>query len=177
MASTGSLPLPADGAGWFEGALVETDTLTAAVADLARLQEVPGVAVGVYVDGVEHFAYHGVTSVENPLPVDERTFFQFGSTGKTYTATAIMRLVERGEVALDAPVRRYLPEFLLSDPDVAERVTVLHLLNHTAESEGDMMDDTGAGDDALAQYVRRMQRLRQVSPLGRRSTTTTPRSR
>ena len=71
----------------------------------------PGVAVGVYLDGEEFYAYHGVTSVENPLPVDANTLFQFGSTGKTFTATAMMRLAEAGKVDLDATVRRYLPEF------------------------------------------------------------------
>lgn len=127
---------------------------------------VPGVAVGVLHDDQEHYAYAGVTSVENPLPVDERTLFQFGSTGKTYTATAIMRLVDQGKVDLDAPVRTYLPEFVLRDEDVAARVTVLHLLNHTAGWEGDLMTNTGDGDDALEKYVALVGELQQVSPLG-----------
>jgi CubicO group peptidase (beta-lactamase class C family) len=136
------------------------------VTALATELEVTGVAVGVLVDGVEHYAFHGVTSVENPLPVNDSTFFQFGSTGKTYTATAMMRLVEQGKVDLDAPVRTYLPEFTLKDEDVAARVTVLQLFNHTAGWEGDMMDNTGDGDDAIEKYVARMVRLEQVSPLG-----------
>src|SRR3954466_11400426 len=136
------------------------------VTALAEELEVPGVAVGVLIDGEEHYAFHGVTSVENSLPVDENTLFQFGSTGKTYTATAMMRLVEQGKVDLDAPVRTYLPDFNLRDEDVASRVTVLQLFNHTAGWEGDMMDNTGDGDDALAIYVTRMERLQQVSPLG-----------
>ena len=41
------------------------------------------------------------------------TLFQFGSTGKTYTATAMMRLAEQGKVDLDAPVSTYLPELAL----------------------------------------------------------------
>jgi len=128
--------------------------------------EVPGAAAGVLYDGVEHSAYAGSTSVENPLPVDASTLFQFGSTGKTYTATALMRLVEQGKVALDAPVRTYVPELRLQDEDVAGRVTVLHLLNHTAGWEGDLMEDVGAGDDALEKYVARMADIQQVSPLG-----------
>ncbi|MDQ1694987.1 MAG: hypothetical protein QOJ03_340, partial [Frankiaceae bacterium] len=136
------------------------------VSELATELEVTGVAAGVLIDGVEHYAFHGVTSVENPLPVDENTYFQFGSTGKTYTATAMMRLVEQGKVDLAAPVRTYLPEFTLKDEDVAARVTVLHLFNHTAGWEGDMMDNTGDGDDAIEKYVARMVRLEQVSPLG-----------
>src|SRR3954470_16165192 len=136
------------------------------VDELAKEFGVPGVSVGVFHEGVEHYGYAGVTCVENPLPVDEKTLFQFGSTGKTYTATAIMRLVEQGKVDLDAPVRTYLPDFTLRDEDVAKKVTVLQLLNHTAGWEGDMMDNTGDGDDALEKYVARMERLQQVSPLG-----------
>ena len=136
------------------------------VTELAKEFDVPGVSVGVFHDGVEHYGYAGVTSIDNPLPVDEKTLFQFGSTGKTYTATAVMRLVEQGKVDLDAPVRTYLPEFKLRDEDVAKNVTVLQLLNHTAGWEGDMMDNTGDGDDALEKYVARMERLQQVSPLG-----------
>src|SRR5436190_3104145 len=136
------------------------------VAEHATELEVPGVAAGVLFDGAEHHAFHGVTSVENPLDVDASTLFQFGSTGKTYTATAIMRLVEEGKVDLDAPVRRYLPEFALKDASVAESVTVLQLLNHTAGWQGDMMDNTGDGDDALERYVAKMVDLEQVSPLG-----------
>lgn len=136
------------------------------VTELATELEVPGVAVGVVLDGVEHYAYAGVTSVENPLPVDESTLFQFGSTGKTYTATALMCLAEQGKVDLDAPVRRYVPELSLKDEDVAERVTVLQLLNHTAGWEGDLIEDMGNGDDCLEKYVTRMADLVQVSPLG-----------
>ena len=134
--------------------------------ELLKELEVPGASVGVLIDGVEHYAYAGVTSVENPLEVDETTLFQFGSTGKTYTATAIMRLVEQGKVDLHAPVRTYVPELRLKDEGVASSVTVLQLLNHTAGWDGDLMTDTGTGDDALAKYVALMADIEQVTPLG-----------
>jgi len=127
---------------------------------------VTGVAAAIWHDGQESYAFAGVTSVENPLPVDERTLFQFGSTGKTFTATAIMLLVQDGRVDLDAPVRRYVPEFRTKQPEVAEEVTVLQLLNHTAGWDGDFFADTGNGDDAVASYVARMAELDQVTPLG-----------
>src|SRR4051794_6511486 len=136
------------------------------VQEAAERLAVPGVAVGVYFQGEEHYAFHGVTSVENPLPVDENTLFQFGSTGKTFTATAIMRLVDQGKVDLHAPVRTYLPDFRLKDETVAKSVTVLQLLNHTAGWAGDLMDDTGDGDDALVKYLEKMADLEQVTPLG-----------
>ncbi|MDQ2741876.1 MAG: beta-lactamase family protein, partial [Chloroflexota bacterium] len=140
--------------------------LQATVAEAAERLAVPGVAIGVYHGGEEHYAFHGITSVENPLPVDENTLFQFGSTGKTFTSTALLRLVEQGLVDLHAPVRTYVPELRLKDEDVARRVTVLQLLNHTAGWEGDLMDNTGDGDDALARFIEKMAEIEQVTPLG-----------
>ena len=145
---------------------MEDTDLTKKLTELAEELEVPGVSVGVFADGEERYAYHGVTSVENPLPVDENTLFQFGSTGKTFTATAMMRLVEEGKVDLDAPVRTYLPDFKLKDEEVARQVKVLQLFNHTAGWQGDLMDNTGDGDDALEKYVDLMADLEQPSPLG-----------
>ncbi|MCG5516795.1 serine hydrolase domain-containing protein [Ectothiorhodospira sp. 9100] len=66
------------------------------IADLAEAFALPGVAAGVWHAGKESIAYHGVTSIENPLPVDEHTLFQAGSIGKTLTATAVVRLAEAG---------------------------------------------------------------------------------
>ncbi|MBO0838390.1 MAG: beta-lactamase family protein, partial [Actinobacteria bacterium] len=145
---------------------MDEQQLQAAVTEAAERLAVPGVAVGVFLDGAEHYAVHGVTSVENPLEVDTGTLFQFGSTGKTYTATTIMILVERGLIELDAPVRQYVPELRLKDEETASKVTVLQLLNHTAGWAGDLLDNTGSGDDALAKYVELMAGLEQVTPLG-----------
>jgi CubicO group peptidase (beta-lactamase class C family) len=136
------------------------------LAAAAERLGVPGVAAGILLDGREEYAFHGVTSVENPLPVDAATLFQIGSTTKTFTATALMRLVEQGLVELDAPVRRYVPELRLRDEDAAVRVTVLQLLNHTAGWAGDHFLNTGDGDDALARYVESMAELEQLSPPG-----------
>jgi CubicO group peptidase (beta-lactamase class C family) len=136
------------------------------VSETAEGFQVPGVAVGIMVDGREECAFHGVTSTENPLPVNEDTLFQYGSTGKTFTATAMLRLVEEGRVDLEAPVRTYVPELRLKDEDVARTVTVFHLFNHTAGWEGDLMEDMGAGDDCLVRYVERMATIEQVSPPG-----------
>lgn len=144
--------------------------LQAKVDELCQALEIPGVAVGIvhHVDGewVEEYAFAGVTSIENPLPIDERTLMQFGSTGKTFTATAIMRLVEMGKVDLGATVRTYIPDLKLKDEHAAANVTVLQLLNHTAGWEGDLMEDQGDGDDALEKYLVRMQTIEQVTPLG-----------
>ncbi|HRJ44403.1 MAG TPA: serine hydrolase domain-containing protein, partial [Caldilineaceae bacterium] len=127
---------------------------------------VPGVAVGILHNGQEYSAGFGVTNVVHPLAVDSDTLFQIGSTTKTITATVAMRLVEAGQLELDAPIRRYLPDLRLSDESVAKRVTLRHCFTHTGGWLGDYFDDTGDGDDALARYVERMADLPQLTPLG-----------
>lgn len=131
-----------------------------------RRLRVPGVAVGVLFAGRAYTAGFGVTSLENPLPVTDTTLFQIGSTSKTVTATAAMRLMEQGRLDLDTPVRAYLPDLRLRDESVAARVTLKHLFTHTGGWVGDYFDDTGWGDDALAKVVARMADLPQMMPLG-----------
>jgi CubicO group peptidase (beta-lactamase class C family) len=123
----------------------------------------------VWAGGREVYACHGVTSIENPLPVDPDTVFVLGSVTKTFTATAMMRLVADGKVDLDAPVRRYVPEFTLKDERAAAAITVLNLLNHTAGLDWRMSAETGEGDDALALYVAKMAESELIAPPGTRA--------
>jgi CubicO group peptidase (beta-lactamase class C family) len=138
--------------------------LTRRMAEL----RVPGLAAGVIAGDREHVAGFGVTSVDHPQPVDAHTIFQIGSTTKTVTATALMRLIERGELDLEAPVRTYLPDFRVADADVSETVRLRHLVTHTAGWNDDALTrETGDGDDALASMVAGLADVPQVTPLGR----------
>ena len=135
------------------------------IARTAARFDIPGAAVGVFHDGREHFFCHGVTSVENPLPVNEDTLFLLGSVTKTYTATAIMRLVAQGRVSLDAPVREYVPELRLLDD---REFTVRQLLNHTSGLDWGTLVDTGEGDDSLRRHVDTLATLKLVGAVGER---------
>ncbi|TDW14049.1 serine hydrolase domain-containing protein [Kribbella kalugense] len=128
---------------------------------------IPGVGLGVWYRGREYVRGFGVTNVDQPAPVTADTVFRIGSTTKTFTGTAIMRLVERGLISLDRPVRAYLPDFQTSDPSVAKRVTVRQLLNHSPGWLGDYLQDFGDGEDALAQYVAGLAKVPQLTPLGK----------
>ncbi len=130
---------------------------------------IPGVAVGVWTDREPVYACHGVTNVDNPVPIDPDTLFVLGSVTKTYTATALMRLVAEGRVDLDAPVRRYVPELRLVDERAAAEITVLNLLNHTAGLDWRVDVDSGEGDDALAREVAKLAESRLVAPPGTRA--------
>ncbi len=84
---------------------------------------IPGLSLGIFHNGVMRAQGFGVTNIDHPLPVTETTLFQIGSITKTFTGTLIMRLVEQGKLALDAPIRTYLPDFRVVD---AERLGTSH---------------------------------------------------
>lgn len=130
------------------------------------LTQVPGVAVGIYHDGETYTAGFGITNFDHPLRVTDETLFQIGSITKTFTGTIIMKLVEAGELDLDAKVQAYLPDFSVADTDASSKATVRHLLTHMGGWVGDYFDDSGSGADALPIIVDRMSDLEQLAPVG-----------
>src|SRR5262249_48212951 len=58
-----------------------------------------------------------------------------------------------------------LPQPALSDRDVADRLTMRHLLTHTSGIDGDVFTDTGRGDDCLERYVALLAEAAQNHPL------------
>ncbi len=136
------------------------------VAEEQARHPIPGVVVGVAHGDEDLVVPFGITNVDHPVPVDENTLFQIGSITKTFLGTLVMRLVDEGRLDLDVPVRRWVPELRLRDEDVASRVTLRHLLTHTAGWFGDHFEDTGANDDALARYVGLMETFEQQVPPG-----------
>ncbi len=129
--------------------------------------QIPGVAIGVIAGDREYATAFGVTNLDHPLPVDTDTLFQIGSITKTFTGTAIMRLIERGRLDLEAPVRTYLPDFRVADEEVSRQVLLKHLVTHTAGWYDRFPEETGDGDDALTRAVAAMADLPQVTPLGK----------
>ncbi|HET7856846.1 MAG TPA: serine hydrolase domain-containing protein [Gaiellaceae bacterium] len=142
------------------------DTVRVALRESLERFGVPGAAIGIAFEGAEESAGFGVTSIEHPLEVDAGTLFQIGSITKTVTGTLAMRLVEQGELDLDVPVRRYIPDLQLADEDVAARVTMRHLLTHTGGWFGDYFADPSRGDDALERVLPELAELPQLAPLG-----------
>jgi CubicO group peptidase (beta-lactamase class C family) len=136
---------------------------------VAAMQEhqVPGAAIGLLVGEREEHATVGLASLSSMRPVTPGTLFQTGSLTKTFTGTAIWHLIDAGVLALDAPVRTYIPDLTLMDDAAAAEVTVGNLLDHSAGWYGDEGFDTGDDDGALARYVaERLPQLPQVFPVG-----------
>ena len=92
---------------------------------------IPGAAVVVVRNGLVHASGFGAADAAG-RPVDATTPFLLGSVSKGITALAVSQLAERGAVDIDAPVRRYLPEFALADASASDEITVRQLLDQTS---------------------------------------------
>ncbi|MDE2751429.1 MAG: serine hydrolase [Gemmatimonadota bacterium] len=77
----------------------------------------------------------GWADVAAAKPMTPETVYHSGSLGKTYTATAIMHLVDRGVIALDDPISQHLP-FEVHNPLGDRDVTVHDLLTHRSGLSG-----------------------------------------
>lgn len=104
----------------------------------------PGVAVAI-TKGTEVVLATGQGRTAGGEPVTADTPMAVASVSKSFTALVVVRLAEKGTIALDQPVRRYLPEFTMADPR-AGKITVRQLLNQTSG-----MDDSAFREKSLAQ--------------------------
>ncbi|MEV4293450.1 serine hydrolase domain-containing protein [Microbispora rosea] len=100
------------------------------VRDYIRRTDLPGAVVTVVKgDKVVYAAGHGHTAGGEAITAD--TPMPLASLSKSFTALAVLRLADEGRIDLDAPVRRYLPEFTMADPR-AGKITVRQLLQQTS---------------------------------------------
>ncbi|SOB78955.1 D-alanyl-D-alanine carboxypeptidase [Sphingomonas guangdongensis] len=76
-----------------------------------------------------HLRCAGMADVEAGRPVTPATRFRWGSASKWLASAAVLRLVDMGRLALDAPVSRYLPDFRA---DTGAQVRLVHLLSNTS---------------------------------------------
>ena len=89
----------------------------------------PGCVVGIDRAGTTLLTRgYGMADLTSERPLSATSILESGSVAKQFTAMAVMLLMQDGKVALDADVRRYLPEF----PQYSKPITVRHLLTHTS---------------------------------------------
>lgn len=161
MAATTRAPAPSSAA-----ATPDTGAIDRFVAAQLAAQRVPGLALAiVHNDRVVYAKGYG--SAADGQPATPQTQFFIASLSKSITALAVMQLAEAGALDLDAPVRRYLPEFTLANPDHAARLTLRQLLNQVSG-----LSDAGFAESVLPQpanlseRVAGLRRARPVAPPG-----------
>lgn len=140
--------------------------LEARLTELIKEHKVPGATLGILQDGEITEVAAGVINLNTGVEATTDTVWQIGSMTKAWTATVVMQLVDEGLLELDQPVRKYLPDFKVADPEVTEKVTVRDLLSHRSGIDGDNFEDQGRGDDCLELYVASCADLKQTHPLG-----------
>src|SRR5688572_8415057 len=125
----------------------------ATMADYLVDGSVPGVALAITGrDGLVLARTGGFAEVASRTPVGPDTLFEIGSIGKSFTAHAILQLAAEGRLAVDDPVVRHLPWFRV--PRTGERITIHHLLSHTA--------GITAGIDGTPEATMQVHRLRDL---------------
>lgn len=94
-----------------------------------------GMSVGVTIDGAPvRIRGYGVADLENDVPASSKTVYQIASLTKQFTAVAVLRLVERGRIALDDPVADHVPRLA----SLGRTATVRQLLSHTSGLAADL---------------------------------------
>jgi CubicO group peptidase (beta-lactamase class C family) len=140
------------------------------VQDEMAAQWIPGLGLGI-VDG-DRIAYvRGFgTADDSGREVTPQTPFIIGSVSKSFTALAVMQLVEANRIELAAPVQRYLPWFRVADEEASAEITVRHLLNHTSglstKTGRSFQGDGDTSDTALEQAVRKLESAELTAPVG-----------
>ena len=145
--------------------MLDAASWTTRLGELARQARVPGAALGIWTDGQEILAACGVLNRATRARVSIDSVFQVGSITKLWTASMIMQLVDEGQLSLDTTVAQALPGLRLG-ADLADQVTVAHLLTHTSGIDGDIFTDTGRGDDCVARYVGLLDQASSAFPPG-----------
>jgi CubicO group peptidase (beta-lactamase class C family) len=115
-------PVPAALISWLESEIPR----------LLASSRVPGLAIALVADA--HIAWSrgfGVKNSTSAGTVDENTVFEAGSVSKTAFAYAVLKLVEKGVLALDTPLTRYVAERWIDDPRL-DQITARHILSHTS---------------------------------------------
>ena len=75
---------------------------------------------------------YGFADLEFDVPTPDRTVYEIGSVTKQFTASSILLLQERGQLSLDDPITKYLPNY----PTQGHAITIRRLLDHTSGIKG-----------------------------------------
>lgn len=124
----------------------------AAVHPLMQQYRIPGMAVGLIVNGKPYVLNYGVADSHSRKPVTGNTLFEIGSVTKTFTATLAAWAQLTGHLSLSDPASRFLPA-LRGSPFGS--VTLLELGTHTPGGMTLQLPGRVHNDAELIQYLRR----------------------
>lgn len=111
------------------------ERLVAAIDQLVEKSDItpdgPGIAILVQQPGRLLFKKgYGLANLKSRAPITSKTMFELASVSKSFTATAVLILHDRGQLSIDDDVRQYLPEL----PQYHENrpIRIRDLLHHVS---------------------------------------------
>jgi CubicO group peptidase (beta-lactamase class C family) len=133
---------------------MQAQQIEALVARHAALDLFSGTVLVADDGKIVYAGAYGQANRDHRVPNRLDTRYNIGSIGKTFTAVAIMQLVEAGKLRLDDKLAMFLPDFPFPEKDA---ITIQQLLNHSS-GLGDYMEHadyarTLAGIDAIADIL------------------------
>ena len=150
----------------------ELERIDTFVRNEIAFQDIPGAAIAVVHNGeVIYSAAYGVRDKSSEEPVTTRSVFHTASVSKTFVATAIVQLMEKGQIDLDEKVTSYLPYFELADPR-HRNITIRQILSHTSGMPDVIdyeWDNPQYEDGAAEQYVRSLKAEKLIFAPGERA--------
>ena len=122
---------PAFKKGDFPGAVSVFDSI---IRSNLEQQRIPGAAVALVHEGRIIFSKcYGFADTQKKVPITEDTYFMLGSLTKSFTALAVLKLIEQGKIDPNADIRNYIPDFSIKNLYASETlITANHLLTHTS---------------------------------------------
>jgi serine-type D-Ala-D-Ala carboxypeptidase/endopeptidase len=97
-----------------------------------RQHQSVGIVVGVIGPEGRRVVAYGQLEKGDPRALSGDTVFEIGSATKVFTALLLTDMVERGEVALDDPVAKYLPAGVQMPERNGRSITLVDLATHTS---------------------------------------------
>ena len=125
-----------------------------AAQTLMQQYNIPGLAIGLSVDGQQRFYNFGVASRDTQRKVGSDTLFEIGSISKTFTATLATYAQVNGQLSLADHPGKYLPQLLGSPFD---QVSLLNLATHTAGGFPLQVPDQVQDKQQLLEYFKTWQ--------------------
>jgi beta-lactamase class C len=123
----------------------------AAIKPVMEKNGIPGLAVGISVDGENHVFTYGVMSKTTGQPVTPQTIFELGSISKTFTVTLSTYAETQGKLSLSGKVEDYLPS--MKGKPFGD-VTLMHLGTHTAGGFPLQVPDNVKTEPQLLAYLK-----------------------
>lgn len=130
---------------------------------------IPGIAIAI-TQGQEivYSRGFGVTNVDTKEKMEPKHIFHVASISKTFAATAVMQLHEKGKLDINQPLITYLPYFKLAD-ERFKTITIKQMLNHTSgmpDVEDYEWEKAVKDEGAAEQYTRSLTNEKLVSAPG-----------